>query len=85
MSGAAHPAKVLVVEDEEPVRRVLVTSLAAHGYEGQFVVVVPDRELTVVHLGKTVREVQPPLVTAIAELIEAVPIASAPVGAEMSS
>ena len=60
-------------------------SIAAHGYEGQFVVVVPDRELTVVHLGKTVREVQPPLVTAIAGLIESVPIASAPVGADMSS
>ena len=40
-------------------------SIAAHGYEGQFVVVVPDRQLTVVHLGKTVRELQPPLVAAL--------------------
>jgi CubicO group peptidase (beta-lactamase class C family) len=28
-------------------------SLAAHGYEGQYVVVLPDRDLVMVHLGKT--------------------------------
>jgi len=28
-------------------------SLACHGYEGQFVVVFPDRDLVIAHLGKT--------------------------------
>ena len=28
-------------------------SLAAHGYEGQYVVVLPEHDAVVVHLGKT--------------------------------
>ena len=28
-------------------------SLAAHGYEGQFVVVLPEHDAVVVHLGQT--------------------------------
>ena len=45
-------------------------SIAAHGYEGQYTVVVPDRGLTVVHLGKTERTCQPQLAAMIADLIE---------------
>ena len=48
-------------------------SIAAHGYEGQFIVVVPDRALTVVHLGKTDFEVRPTLASAIGEMIDAAP------------
>lgn len=48
-------------------------SIAAHGYEGQYVVVVPDRELTVVHLGKTERADQPALAAALLDLIVAFP------------
>jgi CubicO group peptidase (beta-lactamase class C family) len=47
-------------------------SIAAHGYEGQYIVVAPDRRATVVHLGKTERTHQPPLVAAIGELIESI-------------
>ncbi len=43
--------------------------LGAHGYEGQFIVIEPERELVVVHLGKTDTEVRRHLVTMIAELI----------------
>ena len=52
-------------------------SIAAHGYEGQYVVVVPDRQLTLVHLGKTDRDQQPPLVAALGDLIESFPVTGA--------
>lgn len=51
-------------------------SMAAHGYEGQFIVVVPDRELTVVHLGKTDVGVRRHLVEQLDALITAVPISA---------
>ncbi len=44
-------------------------SIAAHGYEGQYIVVVPDRDLTVVHLGKTPVEERRHVVAAIDRLI----------------
>jgi CubicO group peptidase (beta-lactamase class C family) len=52
-------------------------SIAAHGYEGQYVVVVPDRQLTLVHFGKTVREQQPALVASLADLIASLPLTGA--------
>lgn len=52
-------------------------SIAAHGYEGQYVVVVPDRELTVVHLGKTPAEARHQLVARLDALIADVPIGGA--------
>lgn len=47
-------------------------SLAAHGYEGQFTIVVPDRRLTLVHLGKTDAAVRPHLVELLAGVIGAI-------------
>lgn len=44
-------------------------SLAAHGYEGQYVVVLPERDAVVVHLGKTDASVRDRLVTRIRTLI----------------
>jgi CubicO group peptidase (beta-lactamase class C family) len=49
-------------------------SLAAHGYEGQYIVVVPDRDLTVVHLGKTDASVRHHLIAGLAELVRDVPV-----------
>ena len=49
-------------------------SISAHGYEGQFTIVVPDRELTVVHLGKTAVGVRRFLVGHLDALIAEVPI-----------
>ena len=46
-------------------------SIAAHGYEGQYIVVVPDRELVVVHLGKTAAAVRNPLIAQLHELVRA--------------
>jgi CubicO group peptidase (beta-lactamase class C family) len=44
-------------------------SIAAHGYEGQYVIVVPDRDLVVVHLGKTDAAVRHHLVARLHALI----------------
>lgn len=52
-------------------------SLAAHGYQGQYIVVLPERDLVVVRLGITDSEVRPNLVGALRRLIEAFPVVSA--------
>jgi CubicO group peptidase (beta-lactamase class C family) len=50
-------------------------SLAAHGYEGQYTIVVPARDLIVVHLGKVPVDVRPPLLVELRSIINAFPIA----------
>lgn len=49
-------------------------SIAAHGHEGQYVVVVPDRRLTVVHLGKTDAAVAGELLSLLDALVASVPV-----------
>ncbi|HSM64874.1 MAG TPA: serine hydrolase domain-containing protein [Ilumatobacteraceae bacterium] len=44
-------------------------SLCGHGHEGQYIVVVPDRELTIVHLGKTEADAQPELRALLREMV----------------
>jgi len=46
-------------------------SMACHGYEGQYCLVVPDRELVVVHLGKSPVEVRPEMTTKLRAIVEA--------------
>lgn len=47
-------------------------SIAAHGFEGQYIIVIPDRELTVVHLGKTPAELRRHVIDPIDALIRAI-------------
>jgi len=46
-------------------------SMACHGYEGQYTLVVPDRELVVVHLGKWPEAVRAPLRPLMAGVVAA--------------
>lgn len=46
-------------------------SMACHGYEGQYTLVVPDRELVVVHLGKWPEAVRAPLRPLLARVVAA--------------
>ena len=47
--------------------------MAAHGYEGQYIVVVPERDLVVVRLGKTPSELRANVVGELRTIIEAFP------------
>jgi CubicO group peptidase (beta-lactamase class C family) len=44
-------------------------SYSCHGYEGQFIVVVPDAEIVLVHLGKTDTSVAPALRACLNEML----------------
>jgi CubicO group peptidase (beta-lactamase class C family) len=62
----------------------LAGSVAAHGYEGQYVLVVPQQRITLVHLGKTDRVHQPALVASIADLIHSIQPRASAFGGESS-
>ena len=47
----------------------LPDSVAAHGYDGQYVVVVPEQDAVIVHLGKTDAAVRPQLVDHLRRVI----------------
>lgn len=51
-----------------------INGFGAHGYEGQYTVVVPDRDLVVVRLGKTAVERQPEVRKWIADIIRCFPV-----------
>jgi CubicO group peptidase (beta-lactamase class C family) len=46
-------------------------SVAAHGYEGQYVVVLPERDAVIVHLGKTDASVRDRLLARLRRLVDA--------------
>jgi CubicO group peptidase (beta-lactamase class C family) len=48
-------------------------SLAAHGYEGQYIIVVPERDLVVVQLSKVPAPTRPPLLAKLRHFINAFP------------
>ena len=49
-------------------------SLVASGYEGQYIVVIPERDVVVVRLGKTVAEKRNTVVAGLREVIEQFPV-----------
>ena len=76
---AAHAAKVVAHDDGFDYGRHWWVwpdqpkSLACHGYEGQYVVVLPERELVVVHLGKSPIARRPLLLQQLRKVIDAFP------------
>ncbi len=55
------------------IRRDQPGSLAAHGYEGQYIIVVPARDLVVVQLSKVPVAFRPPLLAKLDQLINSFP------------
>lgn len=51
-------------------------SMAAHGYEGQYIVVLPERDLVLVRLGRTDATCRPALVSELRRLVAAFPTGS---------
>ena len=49
-------------------------SLVASGYEGQYIMVIPDRDLVVVRLGKTISALRNAVVAELREVIERFPV-----------
>lgn len=49
-------------------------TFGAHGYEGQFTIVSPERQLVVVHLGKCPADTRAPLVAELHRIVAAVPV-----------
>jgi CubicO group peptidase (beta-lactamase class C family) len=45
-------------------------TFAAHGYEGQYIVVAPDRDLVLVRLGKTPADLRPNLVAVLHDIVD---------------
>jgi len=52
-------------------------SLVAAGYEGQYIMVIPERDLVVVRLGKTVAELRNAVVADLRKVIEQFPVIGA--------
>lgn len=52
-------------------------SMAAHGYEGQYIVVLPERDVVLVRLGRTDAACRPALVSELRRLVAAFPTGSA--------
>jgi CubicO group peptidase (beta-lactamase class C family) len=83
-AGWSEHARTFVASDEDELDygrhwwlwRDYPGTFACHGYEGQYCVVVPDRELVVVHLGKSPAEARVALTGCIRALIGSVPLSA---------
>lgn len=78
--GWSDHARTFVAHDEDGLDygrhwwlwREWPDSMACHGYEGQYCIVVPDRELVVVHLGKSPVESRDELTSRLRAIVDGV-------------